>query len=61
MQKESAFIYNYHKKTKPKGVFYMVGENEGNFLKGLLFGTSLSIPLWISFIGWIKLIINSLF
>ncbi|SIQ21670.1 hypothetical protein SAMN05878482_101664 [Peribacillus simplex] len=39
----------------------MIDENEGNFFKGLLFGTSLSIPLWISFFGWIKLIINSLF
>jgi hypothetical protein len=29
---------------------------EGNFLVGLLWGTSLSVPLWLAFIGWIKII-----
>ncbi|SMQ75989.1 hypothetical protein SAMN05444673_2601 [Bacillus sp. OV166] len=38
----------------------MVYYEEGNFLKGLLFGTSLSIPLWISFLGWLKMIIQLL-
>ncbi|MBA9037659.1 hypothetical protein HNP21_000748 [Bacillus aryabhattai] len=28
----------------------------GNFLIGLAWGTSLSIPLWIAFFGWIKLV-----
>lgn len=36
-------------------------ENEGvNFFKGLLWGTALSIPLWISIIGWAQLILNIL-
>jgi hypothetical protein len=39
----------------------MVGKHEGDFLKGLLYGTTLSISLWISLIGWIKLIISTLF
>lgn len=30
---------------------------EGNFAVGFSWGISLSIPLWISFFGWIKLII----
>ncbi|SIQ15426.1 hypothetical protein SAMN05880580_103122 [Priestia flexa] len=30
----------------------------GNFLLGLLWGTSLSIPLWLSFFGWIKLLLK---
>jgi hypothetical protein len=29
-------------------------EMENTFLKGLLWGTTLSIPLWLSIIGWIK-------
>jgi hypothetical protein len=29
-------------------------ENENTVLTGLVWGTSLSIPLWLSFIGWIK-------
>lgn len=29
---------------------------EGNFLKGLTWGIMLSIPLWLSFFGWIKII-----
>lgn len=35
-------------------------EERGNFLTGLLWGTSLSVPLWIAFIGWIKLMIKLL-
>jgi hypothetical protein len=31
-------------------------EEQGNFLVGLMRGTSLSIPLWISFFGWVRLI-----
>lgn len=33
-------------------------EENGNFSIGLLWGTSLSVPLWIAFFGWIKLIIH---
>jgi hypothetical protein len=32
-------------------------KEEGNFTTGLFWGTTLSIPLWISFVGWIKIII----
>lgn len=49
------------RKVKPRGVCNMVNKDEGNFLKGLLFGTSISIPLWISFFGWIKIIITKIF
>jgi hypothetical protein len=28
----------------------------GNFNAGLLWGTSISIPLWFAFIGWIKIL-----
>ena len=33
-------------------------EAQGNFLVGLFWGTTLCIPLWIAFIGWLKLLIN---
>jgi hypothetical protein len=33
-------------------------ETEGNFFKGLFWGSVLSIPLWLSFFGWIKIIAN---
>ncbi|EKN64147.1 hypothetical protein BABA_23640 [Neobacillus bataviensis LMG 21833] len=33
---------------------------EGNLFVGLLWGTSLSIPLWVAFFGWIKLITHFL-
>jgi hypothetical protein len=39
-----------------KGVVQM--EEEGNFLVGLIWGTSLSIPLWIAFLGWIRIILQ---
>ncbi|MDF2557921.1 MAG: hypothetical protein K0R71_1749 [Bacillales bacterium] len=31
---------------------------EGSLFTGLLWGTLLSIPLWISIIGWGKLVMN---
>jgi hypothetical protein len=31
-------------------------DEEGNILVGLLWGTALSVPLWLAFIGWIKII-----
>lgn len=33
-------------------------EEQGNFLVGFIWGTSLSIPLWIAFLGWIKLLVH---
>lgn len=35
-------------------------DEQGNFLVGFLWGTSLSVPLWIAFFGWIKLMIQFL-
>lgn len=35
-------------------------EEQGRFLTGFLWGTSLSIPLWIAFFGWIKIMISLL-
>ncbi|MBM7690835.1 hypothetical protein JOC77_000238 [Peribacillus deserti] len=29
-----------------------------NFAKGLLWGTALSIPLWLAIFGWIKLLLS---
>jgi len=34
---------------------------DGNLFEGLFWATLLSIPLWISFFGWIKIFINSSF
>ncbi len=31
-------------------------EEQRNFLKGLKWGVIISIPLWISFFGWLKMI-----
>jgi hypothetical protein len=36
-------------------------DEEGKILVGLIWGTSLSIPLWIAFFGWIKIILHFLF
>jgi hypothetical protein len=33
-------------------------DEQGNFLMGLVWGTSLSVPLWIAFIGWLKLLFH---
>ncbi len=33
-------------------------EEQANFFNGLKWGVIISIPLWISFFGWIKLFIN---
>jgi hypothetical protein len=33
-------------------------ENDGNFFKGLFWGATLSVPLWLSFFGWVKLILE---
>ena len=33
-------------------------DEQGNLLVGLLWGTSLSVPLWLAFFGWIKLVIQ---
>jgi hypothetical protein len=29
----------------------------GKFLVGMFWGTALSVPLWLSFFGWIKLFV----
>ena len=34
----------------------MYREDEGNLAKGLLWGLLFSIPLWLSILGWIRLI-----
>ncbi|MDQ0482423.1 hypothetical protein QO000_001392 [Alkalihalobacillus hemicentroti] len=31
---------------------------EGNFTKGMVWGVSLSIPLWIAVFGWAKLVMR---
>jgi hypothetical protein len=28
------------------------------FLRGLMWGTLFSVPLWLSFLGWVKIIMN---
>jgi hypothetical protein len=43
---------------KSKDVMSM--EHEGNFGMGFSWGVTLSIPLWISFLGWIKLLLHLL-
>ncbi|ADF39082.1 hypothetical protein BMD_2234 [Priestia megaterium DSM 319] len=30
--------------------------NQGNFLKGLFWGTLFSIPIWISLFGWFRIL-----
>lgn len=36
-------------------------DEQGNFAYGLVWGTSLSVPLWIAFFGWVKLLLRILF
>jgi hypothetical protein len=33
-------------------------DEQGNLLVGVLWGTSLSVPLWLAFFGWVKLIMR---
>ena len=33
-------------------------QEENYFLKGMFWGTTISIPLWISFVGWMKIMMN---
>ncbi len=35
---------------------YMEDNQEGNIIKGCMWATVLSVPLWISLFGWIKII-----
>lgn len=32
--------------------------HEENFFKGMLWASLLSIPLWVSFFGWLKLTVR---
>jgi hypothetical protein len=36
-------------------------ETDNSFFKGLFWGSVLSIPLWLSFFGWVKLIFGIFF
>jgi len=36
-------------------------DKQGNFLVGLFWGTSLSVPLWVAFFGWLKLVTHYIF
>ncbi len=48
-------------KTTVKTGGFLQMENEGvNFFKGLAWGTAISIPLWISIIGWAQLFLKFL-
>ena len=38
------------------GMVHTEKEHEGDFYKGMLWATTLSIPLWVSFFGWINII-----
>ncbi|MCM3597744.1 hypothetical protein M4D55_18405 [Metabacillus idriensis] len=31
---------------------------DANFFKGMIWATVLSIPLWVSFFGWMKIILS---
>jgi hypothetical protein len=31
-------------------------DSDGHFFKGLFWGTILSVPIWLSLFGWVKLI-----
>ena len=35
-------------------------EHEGNFAMGFSWAVTLSIPLWISFLGWMKFLLSIL-
>jgi hypothetical protein len=42
--------------TLLRGIFIM--DVPIAFLKGLMWGTVFSVPLWLAFCGWIKIIMN---
>jgi hypothetical protein len=31
-------------------------KEDGNFVAGVYWGTLLSVPLWLAFFGWVKII-----
>jgi hypothetical protein len=35
-------------------------DKQGNFSVGLMWGASLSVPLWLAFFGWVKIILSFL-
>ena len=35
-------------------------EHEGNLFEGVLWGTLLSMPLWLAIIGWVKITLSFL-
>jgi hypothetical protein len=37
-----------------------MNNEEGSFVTGLYWGILLSVPLWISLVGWVKLILRIL-
>ena len=41
-----------------KGAEVMHYQEEGNFAKGMVWGVSLSIPLWIALFGWAKIVMS---
>ncbi|USK27974.1 MULTISPECIES: hypothetical protein [Metabacillus] len=51
--------------NKEKGKMHSKEDSEGelimkdaNFFKGMIWATILSVPLWVSFFGWIKIILS---
>ncbi len=54
------FKCKHHGKDITKRAFMkgVSGVQEENFFKGMVWATLLSIPLWLSFFGWIKMTIN---
>ena len=39
---------------------WMAMERQGNFAIGLFWGASLSVPLWIAFFGWLRMMLHYL-
>jgi len=53
MKTLSFFRYNVHMRNEGGEV---MEENTNQLAVGMVWGTTLSIPLWIAFFGWIKLL-----
>jgi hypothetical protein len=44
--------------TTTVGVGPMNYEENGSLVKGMVWGTALSLPLWIAILGWVRLFLK---
>lgn len=60
LNKALSINFSNEKTADERGCNMEYDHSDGSFSVGLFWGTLLSVPLWISILGWLKIVITYL-